>query len=137
MPKNVHLDPEYQKKYRSQPEHVSRQQKYKQDFKQRKIEFIKENLGDCCSQCGSKDRLELDHINPKLREHHKVMGHRGMGTSLKHLKSQLALNNIQWLCYDCHKERTRQQNEAAWNLFISLPLDKQEELMLQCKKSII
>ena len=140
MPKNEYSGmtrQEYYREYCQQSEHVARQHKYKQDFRQRKIQFLSENLGDCCSQCGSKERLELDHINPKLGEHHSVRGHRGLNTSLKHLKAQLALNNIQWLCYDCHKERTRQQNEAAWNLFISLPLDEQERLMLQCKKSTV
>lgn len=122
---------EYQKDYRSQPEHIARQKQYKLKMRERKHKLLNEHLGDCCSQCGSKDRLELDHINPSIKGHHSATGHRGLNTSLSHIMSQLDENNLQWLCHYCHKERTRLQNGASWNLFINLPLDKQQELMLQ------
>jgi 5-methylcytosine-specific restriction endonuclease McrA len=131
MPKNIHLDPEYQKKYRSQKEHTNRQKKYRQTLKDKKKKLLFESIGDSCSFCGSKENLELDHINPKLGGHYKTRGHRGMNTSVKHIQKQFELNNLRWLCHKCHKEHSKNQLSAAWNYFINLPLDKQEELLLQ------
>ena len=133
MPKNVHLDPEYQKKYRQQEEHKQRQHQYKKTILEKKNKLLKESIGDCCAFCGTTENLELDHINPKVGGHHKHRGHRGKTTSLSHIRSQLQLENLRWLCKDCHRERSNQQMKAAWNLFIELPLDKQEELLLQYK----
>jgi len=135
MPKNIHLDPEYQKKYRSQKEHTTRQKQYRQTLKDKKKKLLFESIGDSCSFCGSNENLELDHINPKVGGHHKTRGHRGMNTSVSHIQKQFELNNLRWLCYKCHKEHSKNQLSAAWNYFINLPLDKQEELLLQYETS--
>ena len=126
MPKNVHLDPDYQKNYREHPEHVQRQRKYKQTYDLRLKTYIAEQLGSSCCQCGSKDRLELDHINPLL---YHDRARRGFNTSMKVFEE--TKHNLQVLCYSCHKKRTRAQQKAAWKLFINLPLDEQEALMLE------
>ena len=131
MPKNVHKDPEYQAKYRSTPEHIARQKQYKQNIKEKKRQILTEAIGDCCSFCGTKENLELDHINPKVGGHHKARGHKGMNTSIRHLTDQLERGNLRWLCHSCHREHTRLQNAAAWKFFIDLPLYEQERLMLE------
>jgi len=130
MPKNVHLDPDYQKKYRAAPEHAERQRRYKQKMKEQKLQYLNEELGDCCSFCGSKERLELDHINPGIKGEAKANNHRGLATSHKHLKSQLALDNLRWLCYNCHRDHSRRQQDAAWRAYINLPLEEQVSWMV-------
>jgi len=127
MPKNEYLDPDYQKKYRSSSEHKERQQKYKETLRQKKKDLLVEHIGDCCALCGSNDRMELDHINPAHKP--KVLEHRGLNGSIKEMKKQLSIDNLRWLCYDCHKQRTSLQLRAAWNLFITLPLEQQEQLI--------
>ena len=129
MAKNEYLDPDYQKKYRSQTEHIARNKQYKQTLHKKKVEMLKEHLGDCCSECGSKDRLELDHINPKVGHTGKANGHRGLNASLRHYRHQLSLDNLRWLCYNCHKIRSAKQLKAAWSLFTSLPIEEQETLI--------
>ena len=91
----------------------------------RKKQWLSENLGDCCSFCGSKENLEVDHINPGLRT-----DERGKCKSLKHFKEQLEINNLRHLCEDCHKKHSFAQHRAAIALFNSLPLAKQEELIM-------
>ena len=138
MPKNEYLGKtreEYQKEYRNQPEHISRQKKYKSDFMARKKKYLSENIGDCCSFCQSTENLELDHISPLLGGHHKARGHRGLNTSMSHLEDQIKHNNLRWLCKKCHTEHSNLQRVAAWRHFINLPVDEQEALMLQYKDS--
>ena len=126
MPKNVYLDPDYQRKYRAQEEHKSRQKRYKETYDSRLKTYIAEQLGSSCCQCGSKENLELDHINPKLYHDRR---RRGFNTSMKVFDE--TKDNLQILCYDCHKKRSQAQQKAAWHLFINLPLDEQERLILQ------
>jgi hypothetical protein len=124
---------EYLKDYQSQPEHIARQKQYKLDFKESKREYLREHIGDSCEVCGTKENLELDHINPLLGGHHKARGHRGLSTSKKHLEYQFKHNNLRWLCKKHHTEHSNLQKLAAWRHFINLPLAEQEALMLQYK----
>ena len=135
MPKNIHLDPDYQKKYRSQEEHVARQQRYKVTNLEKKKKYLHEHLGDKCVWCGSQENLELDHINPSVgKKGNKTFGSRGVTTPFYHLKEQCELNNLRWLCHDCHKEHSVLQRHAAWQHFTHLPLEEQEKIMLQWKE---
>lgn len=52
-----------------------------------------ELLGEKCEKCGSKTKLELDHINPLFK---------GGGDISK---------NIQLLCRNCHIEKSRQDKK--------------------------
>ncbi len=134
MPKNVHLDPEYQKKYRNDPEHVARQKKYKETNLLKKKTFLAKHLGTSCKWCGSKEDLEIDHINPSLgKEHNNTIGSRGITTPLYHLKEQVELNNLRWLCHNCHTEHSVLQRHAARQHFTHLSLEEQEAIMLQWK----
>lgn len=136
MPKNEYVGKsrqEYLKEYNSQPEHAARQKQYKENLHNKKMEFLTENIGDCCAFCGATENLELDHINPLLGGHHKARGHRGLSTSLTHLQHQVENNNLRWLCKSCHTEHSNLQRQAAWRHFINLPLGEQEALMLEYK----
>lgn len=52
-------------------------------------------FGGRCAVCASKDRLEIDHVNPKTKISHKIWS-----WSLPKLLSELA--KCQLLCKDCH-----------------------------------
>lgn len=52
-----------------------------------------------CVKCGSKERLELDHINPETKIDHKIW-------SWKESRRIEELAKCQILCYNCHKEKT-------------------------------
>ena len=65
----------------------------------RRTEFFKDKI---CAKCGSTDRLELDHINPK-----KKVSHRIWSWSKERREAELA--KCQVLCEKCHQEKTTQQ----------------------------
>ena len=67
--------------------------------------------------------LEIDHINPGLKKNRISPLSQGIS------KTICELDNLQLLCKSCHKERSKHQRNAAWNLFKSLPLEKQEKLI--------
>lgn len=48
-----------------------------------------------CQQCGTPDRLELDHITPLCED--------GPDT----------IDNCQWLCHTCHWRKTQAENRRA------------------------
>ena len=124
MPKDVYLDPDYQRKYRAQEEHKAPQKRYKETYDLRLKTHIAKELGNCCVKCGSKERLELDHKNPA---EYVSRARRGFNTSMKIFEA--TKDNLQVLCHECHKKRSAAQRKASWELFISLPLDEQERLM--------
>jgi len=64
--------------------------------KQRKEEFFKEKS---CAKCGSKDSLELDHIDPSQKISHSIW-------SWSKVKRDVELEKCQVLCNPCHKEKS-------------------------------
>lgn len=58
----------------------------------------------CCVQCGSTENLELDHIDRNEKEDHNVW-------SWSEERRQKELAKCQVLCYDCHLEKTRKENQ--------------------------
>ena len=87
--------------------------------------FLTEHLGGCCVSCNSKQNLEFDHINPALKTT------RQSPLSMGRDKMIQEAENLQILCHDCHQKKSDAQRKAAWNLFISLPLEEQEKLLLE------
>ncbi len=66
--------------------------------------------GWACVKCGSRVRLEVDHVQPVERRPDLA----------------LALDNLQTLCAECHIEKTRREagaidpeSKRAWSLAIS------------------
>ena len=108
----------------------------RRDRAEERSKQLTEHIGDCCAKCGSTDRLELDHINPGLKYESVSDGtarHLKYHRTKKHLTEQLELNNLRWLCYACHRDHSRAQRVAAWQHFINLPLEKQNELIMEYK----
>lgn len=58
--------------------------------------------GKAC-ECGSTDRLELDHIDPTKKVSHKIW-------SWSAAKREAELVKCQVLCYDCHKKKSIEAN---------------------------
>ena len=56
-----------------------------------------------CQKCGSREKLELDHINPEEKVCHTVW-------SWTPLRRELELKKCQVLCRWCHREKTSIQN---------------------------
>jgi len=69
------------------------------------IKFLEERDGsEGCVKCGSKERLELDHINPEEKEwnpKHSMCSKKLTENFWKEI------DKCQLLCYVCHKEKTK------------------------------
>ena len=65
------------------------------------MDALKKLLGAKCVYCGSKEKLQLDHINPS-----KIMM-RDMSRSKRewHYFAEILKGNIQLLCYPCNLEK--------------------------------
>ena len=93
-----------------------------------KKNFIIENLGSKCCECGTTDCLEIDHINPGLKKDRRCL----YVCSWNRIKSEM--NNLQLLCTYCHHKKSQLQRDTAWFYFKSLPLEEQEKLMNRYEK---
>jgi 5-methylcytosine-specific restriction endonuclease McrA len=61
-------------------------------------------LGGKCVRCNSINKLEFDHIDPKLKS---IDISKDWGKSLDNLEEELV--NCQLLCNSCHKAKTKEQ----------------------------
>jgi 5-methylcytosine-specific restriction endonuclease McrA len=91
--------------------------------REKRRELIYEALGNICKECGSKSNLEIDHINPGLKQNRVSPLSQGFSKTISEL------DNLRLLCKSCHSRRTHYQKNAAWNLFKSLPLEEQNKLI--------
>lgn len=73
------------------------------DMRQRRQKWLDAN-GPCRS-CGSTDRLEVDHIDPKL----KAFRNAHSCWSWTPLRREAELAKCQVLCHECHKQKTIEQ----------------------------
>ena len=119
--------------YKSKEAYLNAQKRYyhnnKEEFlaktkvkRQRRIDYLYERLGKECVQCGSTENLEFDHINPALkltRTPPQALGRDNVDKEI---------DNLQVLCHNCHKVKTRAQKAAAWHLFCLLSEQEQTEL---------
>jgi 5-methylcytosine-specific restriction endonuclease McrA len=106
--------------YSKNPEIYSKRNKEKRENRRKQLY---ESLGNKCSKCESTSLLEIDHINPGLKKNRVSPLAQGISKTINEL------DNLQLLCYECHRERSKHQKNAAWNLFKSLPLEQQEKLI--------
>ena len=66
---------------------------------ERRASFFKDKV---CVTCGANDRLELDHIDPSLKEDHKIW-------SWSEQRRNEELAKCQVLCHGCHLQKTIKQ----------------------------
>lgn len=79
------------------------QRKFQRDWLARKkAEFY---LGKTCVRCGSSEKLEIDHVDPKLKVSHNIW-------SWSDERRNTELNKCQILCHTCHWKKTR--NDNGW-----------------------
>lgn len=75
------------------------------------IKFLEERDGsEGCIKCGSKERLELDHINPTEKEWNPK---RSMCSKKLSKNFWNEINKCQLLCYNCHKEKTKRSYKSG------------------------
>ena len=73
-------------------------QKYQREWiARRRAEWFKDKK---CAKCGSTDRLEIDHIDPKTKVSHAVW-------SWAKERRDAELAKCQVLCYEHHKQKTK------------------------------
>lgn len=91
--------PEYMREYMKKRYHSKRND-------------IISQLGGKCVRCGSTKNLDLDHINRKKKTMRMSDVH---STNDKKVKKEL--KNIQILCKDCHKNKTKD----SWDYGVNKP----------------
>jgi hypothetical protein len=69
----------------------------------RRRDWLSQN-GPC--QCGSDDRLEVDHVDPTKKVSHRIW-------FWSDERRKMELEKCQVLCYDCHLEKTLEQRPKA------------------------
>lgn len=81
---------------------------YQRDWmRKRRQAWLK--LNGPCRQCGSTERLEVDHIDPKQKVTHAVWS---WGTA----KRMAELNKCQVLCFTCHRKKSNMEYSARFPL---------------------
>jgi len=60
--------------------------------------------GKSCVQCGSTERLEVDHIDPAQKESHRIW-------TWSRERRDAELAKCQILCHECHKIKTAAQRK--------------------------
>ena len=75
--------------------------KYQREWvAKRRADFFKDKK---CVQCGSTERLELDHIDRETKESHSIW-------SWSEVRRLAEIAKCQVLCHECHRLKTRKEN---------------------------
>lgn len=101
-----YTDPERQKEYQ------------RRWMNERRTAWIQEQGGKCV-QCGSTDRIEIDHVDPSQ----KAMNPTSLW-SLKAQSRQKELDKCQLLCHDCHALKTYVRRVAEHGTRLSYMRDR-------------
>ena len=70
-----------------------------------RVDEAKRFLGGKCVKCGSKEDLQIDHIEPQLKKFTLT----SLSWSCPLPKFYEELSKCQLLCYPCHKIKTREE----------------------------
>lgn len=63
---------------------------------------IVERLGGKCTRCGSTERLEIDHVDPKRKAYNIARRLPGLAAD----KLEAEIKKCQLLCRECHTDKT-------------------------------
>jgi hypothetical protein len=75
----------------------SKQREYQRQWiAKRRSDFFADKY---CVTCSSRDRLELDHIDPSIKVDHRIW-------SWSQQRREAEITKCQVLCYDCHQQKT-------------------------------
>lgn len=69
----------------------------------RRRKWLIKELGGKCHKCGSKRKLELDHIFPTNEELRKM----DSSSRMSHYYKEFLANNLQLLCQTCNSSKKR------------------------------
>src|SRR6476620_8738222 len=84
-----------------------------------------------CAQCGSTDRLEVDHRNPAEKE---IPTRALWGMSPRNPKRIAELAKCQVLCHDCHKQKTtREAGKLVRSFTFHRSVPRQDLALLQLR----
>jgi 5-methylcytosine-specific restriction endonuclease McrA len=103
--------------YKDKRKQLDYQNKWMQNRRQ---QWVEEN--GPCAYCGSWERLEVDHINPEEKWSHRIWAYR----EEKRLKE---LEKCQVLCYDCHKQKTRDEEVAAGKRMSDVQIQQAQQMV--------
>ena len=78
--------------------------------RQARADLVKK-LGGKCSICGEKIKLEIDCIEPRGHEHHRME----WSQRISFYRRQDRDGNLQLLCRSCHERKSRFENTNGDN----------------------
>lgn len=111
--------------YKNKEDYKKYQKEWRNKDRIKRKEKIKERLGNECILCGNIKNLEFDHIDHPLKYQQRGVANNWWYSNIK---IEETIENIQLLCKNCHKEKSAAERRAAWQVFISLPLDERIKL---------
>lgn len=91
-------------------------------YNKRRLEWI-ESQGGKCRKCGSKENLEIDHVDPtsKLCQPNAIW-------RMAKAKREVELAKCQVLCHDCHRAKSAQAQLGEGNPNVKLKLEEVKEI---------
>ena len=106
--------------------HKNKETRVAKQIERRKelLKEAKEKLGGKCVCCGALENLEFDHIDDAKKEHNVTNAVRNIREVFWN-----EVEKCQLLCVKCHNKKTTAQKRAKQNLWLSLSLEKREELV--------
>jgi hypothetical protein len=118
--------------YKNKEDYKKYQKEWRNKDRIQRKQKVKERLGNKCVICESEENLEFDHIDHPLK-----YVQRGVADNwwYSNVKIEETIENIQLLCKDCHKEKSAAERRAAWQVFISLPLEERINLTREQMKT--
>ncbi len=75
-----------------------------------KRKYLKKILGNKCASCGSKNKLEFDHLKPSKK---KFKISKFIDLDVNELMDEV--NQCQLLCKSCHHEKTLKNKEYSFS----------------------